>query len=388
MSVKERYRPLTGPEGLCSIRVHEKARCDQEEDRREGGGKDEERQRQGRQAGGEGGGPDRPGHVVHAPAPQGRRLAALPLPAAVALRRPAPAGSLLQLLCLLVTLVAVASPPVAAEERPLRLVTLNLLHGGPWSSFTGDDQQLEARLGLIVPSLRALEPDIVALQESPVTRRRGDVAARLAEALGLSHVHARATERLVPFRLLGRLIVGVLGFVEGPAVLSRFPIVASAIHDLPRCRRWLDPRVALQVDVRTAAGDLAVFSTHTSRDDCQTRRVAELAAARDVPAVVMGDLNTPETNLEVFREHGLVDCFRAVRPDVPGLTVWQRIDAPAPTVQRRVDYVFARDGRAVRARAVSARIVLDAPERREDGRVLWPSDHYGLLIELRLIRRA
>jgi endonuclease/exonuclease/phosphatase family metal-dependent hydrolase len=295
---------------------------------------------------------------------------------------------MLRLLCLLLTVIAVVPAAAMAEERPLRLITLNLLHGGPWSSFTGDDQQLEARLALIVPALRALGPDIVALQESPVTRRRGDVAARLAEALGLSHVQARATEHILPFRLLGRLIVGALGFVEGPAVLSRFPIVASQIHDLPHCRRWLDARVALQADVRTPAGDLAVFSTHTSRDDCQTRRVAELAAARDGPTVVMGDFNTPETGLDVFREHGLVDCFRAVRPDAPGLTVWQRIDAPSPTVQRRVDYVFARDGRALRTRAVSARVVLDAPERRDDGAVLWPSDHYGVFVELRLVRRT
>jgi hypothetical protein len=57
-------------------------------------------------------------------------------------------------------------------------------------------------------------------------------------------------------------------------------------------------------------------------------------------------------------------------------------------VQRRVDYVFARDGRALRTRAVSARVVLDAPERRDDGAVLWPSDHYGVFVELRLVRRT
>jgi len=295
---------------------------------------------------------------------------------------------MLRLLCLLLIAMAVVPAAAMAEDRPLHLVTLNLNHGGPWSRFTGDDQQLEARLALIVPALRVLEPDIVALQESPVTRRRGDVGARLAEALGLSHVAARATERVFPFHLLGRLIVSVLGFVEGPAVLSRFPIVASEIHDLPHCRRWLDPRVALQADVRTPAGDLTVLSTHTSRDDCQTRRVAELAAAHDGPAVVMGDLNTPETGLDVFREHGLVDCFRAVRPEAPGLTVWQRIDAPASTVQRRVDYVFARDGGGLSARAVSARVVLDRPEHRADGAVLWPSDHYGVFVQLRLIRRT
>ena len=295
---------------------------------------------------------------------------------------------MLRLLCLLLVVIAAGpAAPAEAEERPLRLVTFNVLHGGPWSSFTGDDLQLESRLALIIEGLRALDPDVVALQESPITRRRGDVAARIAQALGLVHVHARATERVFPLRVLGRLIVGALGFVEGPAILSRFPIAATEVYDLPRCQRWLDPRVALRADIQTPAGVVAVFSTHTSRDDCQTRRVAELAGEPNGrPAVVMGDLNTGETApaLGAFRDHGFVDLFRAANPDTPGLTVWQRIDAPAPTVFRRVDYVFVKAGDGREATAVSARLVLNTPGTREDGGALWPSDHYGVFAEVAL----
>jgi endonuclease/exonuclease/phosphatase family metal-dependent hydrolase len=290
-------------------------------------------------------------------------------------------------LSLLLLMVVVHASPARAEERPLRFVTFNLLHGGPWSSYTGDDLQLESRLAMIIEGLRALDPDVVALQESPVTRRRGDVAARIARALGLEHVHARATERVFPLRFLGRLIVGALGFVEGPAILSRFPITASHTYDLPRCQRWLDPRVALRADLHTPAGLLTVFSTHTSRDDCQTRRVAELAAAQNAhPAVVMGDLNTTETApaLGAFHDLGFVDLFRSAHPDAPGPTVWQRIDAPAPTVFRRVDYVFLRAGEAREATAVSARLVLNTPQRQHGGGALWPSDHYGVFVELTL----
>jgi len=295
---------------------------------------------------------------------------------------------MLRLLCLLlVVTAAVPAAPAAAEERPLRLVTFNVLHGGPWSTFTGDDLQLESRLALIIEGLRALDPDVVALQESPVTRRRGDVAARIAQALGLAHVHARTTERVFPLRVLGRLIVGALGFVEGPAILSRFPIAATEVYDLPRCQRWFDPRVALRADIQTPAGVVAVFSTHTSRDDCQTRRVAELAGEPNGrAAVVMGDLNTGETApaLGAFRDRGFVDLFRAANPDAPGLTVWQRIEAPAPTVFRRVDYVFVRAGDGREATAVSARLVLNTPGTRDDGGALWPSDHYGVFAEVAL----
>jgi endonuclease/exonuclease/phosphatase family metal-dependent hydrolase len=301
---------------------------------------------------------------------------------------------MLRLLGLMLGVVIAAGPTaVSAEDRPLRLVTFNLLHGGPWSSFTGDDLHLERRLPMIVEDLRALDPDVVALQESPVTRRHGDVAARIAQALGLDHrVHARATERVFPLRLLGRLITGALGFVEGPAVLSRFPLTGNAVHDLPRCRSRLDPRVALRADLDTPAGALTVFSTHTSGDECQTRRVAELARSEpgDRTVVVMGDLNTSEAapGLGVFRDDGFIDAFRAANPTEAGATVWQRIDAPAPTAARRVDYVLLRAGGGVTARAVSSRVVLNTPRSGRDGRVLWPSDHYGVFAEIGLLRQT
>ncbi len=299
---------------------------------------------------------------------------------------------MLRLLGLLLGLVIAGGPAAAgAQDRPLRVVTFNVLHGGPWSSFTGDDLDLERRLAMIVQDLHALDPDVVALQESPVTRRHGDVA-RIAQALGLTRVQARATERVFPVRLLGRLITGALGFVEGPAILSRFPITATQVFDLPRCRHWLDPRVVLRADLDTPAGALSVFSAHTSRDDCQTRRVAELARQpRDGrTAVVMGDLNTVEAapGLDAFLDHGFVDVFRVTNPTAPGPTVWQRIDTPAPTALRRVDYVFLRAGEAVAATAVSSRVVLNTPRPRGDGGVLWPSDHYGVFAEVGLLRRT
>ncbi len=281
------------------------------------------------------------------------------------------------------------APAVAfAEDRPLRVVTFNVLHGGPWSGLTGRDDHLEARLGLIIAQLRALDPDVVALQESPVSRWRGDVAARLAGALGLTHVHARATDNVFGWRPLGRLVMGALGFVEGPAILSRFPIVSSTVHQLPHCVHRLDPRVALRADLDTPAGLLRVYSTHTSRDDCQTQRLGELALAErgPLPALVLGDLNTGEgaTALAELRARGFVDLFREANPTLPGATARQDVLAPASTVRRRIDYVLLLPGSRVAAHAVSSRVVLDTPGRRDDGGPLWPSDHYGVLAEIRL----
>ena len=121
------------------------------------------------------------------------------------------------------------------EVRPLRVVTYNLLHDGPGSGFLIGDTQLEERLEVAIRELKRLDPDIVAVQEASESRRHGHVPDRLARALGCHVVFAPATEHLFGAGVLARFVVGVLGFKEGSAILSRFPIVASEIYELPRC---------------------------------------------------------------------------------------------------------------------------------------------------------
>jgi endonuclease/exonuclease/phosphatase family metal-dependent hydrolase len=278
---------------------------------------------------------------------------------------------------------------VAAAEptRPLRVVTFNLLHGGASSGLRGDGQRLDLRLEMVVHELRALDPDVVALQEASTGRGRGNVAERLARQLGLQYVHAPATSRVFPLRFLGSAVAWLLNFNEGPAILSRFPIAAWEAWDLPRCQRYFDPRVLLRAELGTPWGPLQAFSTHTSRDPCQHRRIAELVAARrgTLPSIVMGDFNATDGSPAIAalaNGTGLVDAFRAANPAASGLTVWQRVEAPQPTVFRRVDFVFVLPGREAEGRVRSSRVVLDTPRRLPDGTTLWPSDHYGVLAEV------
>jgi endonuclease/exonuclease/phosphatase family metal-dependent hydrolase len=277
----------------------------------------------------------------------------------------------------------------AGETATVRVVTYNMLHGGPSSGLTGNGMHLERRLELAVAALAALRPDIVALQEASVGRGRGNVAARVAAGLGLRYVHAPATSRVFGIRPLDRLLVWLMNFDEGPAILSRFPIVAAEVHDLPRCIRHFDPRVLLRAELDTPWGRLQVYSTHTSRADCQVERVADvvLERAAALPSIVMGDLNSGETSRAIValgRDRGWIDAFRMVNPDAPGLTVWQRIELAIPTVFRRVDYVFLAPGRHVRGEVRASRVVLDVPGRLHDGTPLWPSDHYGVMADLDL----
>jgi endonuclease/exonuclease/phosphatase family metal-dependent hydrolase len=285
------------------------------------------------------------------------------------------------------------SASIAPEPAPrpasltLRFVTFNLLHGGIFSELSGDDEGLEDRFRLAVEGLRALDADVVGLQEASTGRRRGNVAARLATALGYHHIHAPAATRPFSSEHMRRAVASVLGFTEGPGLLSRFPIARWRAYELPRCGRPFDARVLVFAELETPAGRLAAFSTHTSGDVCHARAVAELVRAKagPLPAVVMGDFNAPYTSPAVqllVREASFVDAFGLANPAASGFTDGQGVETARPTASERIDYVFLVPGQRVPGRVVRSRVVLHEPS--DTGRVRWPSDHYGVLAEIAL----
>jgi endonuclease/exonuclease/phosphatase family metal-dependent hydrolase len=235
--------------------------------------------------------------------------------------------------------------------------------------------------------LRALQVDIIGLQEASTGRQRGNVAQRLAAQLGFHYVYAPAGLRLFPSAAINAIVAQVMNLTEGLAIVSRFPIASWKAYDLPRCGRFTDPRVLLCSELRTPWGPLQICSTHTSGSLCHNKSVADLIQDRRdaLPLLLMGDFNAPESSPAVTiltQEAGFIDTFRVVNPTAPGLTVWQWVYAPRPTVFRRVDYVFLVPGRDFPGRVLTSRLVLDAPRRFQDGQVLWPSDHYGVLTEV------
>ena len=287
--------------------------------------------------------------------------------------------------------------PASAEDRSassaVRFVTLNLLHGGPLSGWTGRDSHLEARLDLVTEALQALAPDVVAVQEASWSRARGEVASRLAGRLGLNHVYAPASMRLFDTGWLNRLASAVIDFSEGSAILSRYPIVRWETHRLPQCGRRFDPRILLFAELATPGGPLPVFSTHTSGHACHTEAVAALVREHQgpLPGVLMGDLNAVESSVAITSlvgETGLVDSFRTANPDAPGFTVWQPVTVAERRVLRRVDYVFLAPGRIFSGAVVASRVVVDRPGHLPDGTALWPSDHYGVLADLVVFPRS
>lgn len=293
--------------------------------------------------------------------------------------------------CFLLTCLTNEPAATAAQSQSsqLRLLTYNLLHDGPWSGFFENGTHLEERLDMTIQELGRLQPDVIALQEASVSRIHGNVPQRIADALGYHMVFSSATERIFGIGLLDRLIIRALGFKEGPAILSRYPIIASEVYDLPRCRYRLDPRILLRAEIDIPDRPVQVFSAHTSKsDECQLQRVGELFEAHrgTGQAILMGDLNTGERSSVLTgwqKGPGFIDVFRVANPGVSGGTVWQDIHAERSTADRRVDFIFLLDGRTGNSPIVrSSRLAFDRPGRLPSGAALWPSDHRGVLAEI------
>jgi endonuclease/exonuclease/phosphatase family metal-dependent hydrolase len=284
-----------------------------------------------------------------------------------------------------------ATPDAPPAPRPLRLVTLNVLHGGMSSGLWGDGDRLEQRLAVTTDALRALDADVIGLQEASQAWGRGDVTGRIADALGYQSTFAGATSRLFGGGLLGFLSAAVLDFDEGPAIVSRFPITGTTTRLLAQCGAFYR-RVLVCAEVCTPWGAVEACSTHLNGSACQARSVQQaLAGHPPMPVILMGDLNAGEddASLHVLRDDaGFVDTFRTANPTLTGFTDDQDLDVDRATVELRADYVLVAPAGGHPTRVVESHVVLDHPFHSVDGDLLWPSDHYGVLSEVDLFGRT
>lgn len=279
---------------------------------------------------------------------------------------------------------AAAGPPAT-----IRVVTLNL-----W----GEQGPLARRLALCEQQLRALRPDVLALQEvREIPGQLENTAASLARALQLHWVFAETLQ-------WG-------GGAEGLAILSRVPILAHDHTALPHATAS-ERRIVLSAALDFAGTPVAAFTTHLNyrmghgceRED-QVEAVDRYIAATTAkltPAaaltLLMGDFNaTPDSDelrflrgLHSLRERRTYyqDAFlvHSDRERDAGLT-WSRRNPYTQRLRflqtdRRLDYIFVggpdRKGRGV---VHTCRVVLD--EGDADG--VFPSDHFGVLAEVQLL---
>jgi endonuclease/exonuclease/phosphatase family metal-dependent hydrolase len=249
----------------------------------------------------------------------------------------------------------------------LRVMSYNIALGGVDADGT-------SRLPLIHEVVRAVRPDVLALQE--------------ANAFDL-----QAQERLFAFEaatgLRGILGPSPTGF-HGGLFLRR---------DLQPLELWTEVPPGnrrMELLLRDPAGaELTVCGVHLDAISPETRLVGAHYAVAAPPSIVMGDFNNPRADdpgvaegfaawparrragrggagvddrlFAVFEHAGYVDLYRHLHPGEPGHTV---VGAPL-----RIDYVFATADLAARATRCD---VLRTAETEQ------ASDHFPLVADFDL----
>jgi endonuclease/exonuclease/phosphatase family metal-dependent hydrolase len=257
------------------------------------------------------------------------------------------------------------------------VVTLNL-----WN----ERSDVAARVKVAAAGLKALMPDVVALQEVADAERFGNQARVLADALEAQFVFDSVNERRKGESLMGN------------AVLSRFPVLDHGSMALPSAPD--DPRRAMWCELDTPAGRLPIFNTHLSwemwhpqRREAQVVALDEYVRLRrgDCPPIICGDFNATPDSAAIHFMQGKVslagrgayyrDCWARRHPHDDGITWSDRNPHTVRWIERnrRLDYIFVGQIRDDGWGAVlDARVVLDMPG--PDG--VYASDHFGVYAEL------
>jgi len=264
--------------------------------------------------------------------------------------------------------------PNERRAGPLRVMSLNMLHGHP------DFEHLDARLEIIAGEIQRLDPDIVLLQEVPWRHQLGGTAAAyLAERSGLNYLYLRANgNRWAIF------------FEEGEAILSRYPLADPVYAELKPQAGVFEHRVVLGATALTPWGEVQLFVTHLTNGLAEVNQEQSatlldfVAAYVTQPAIVAGDFNAQDDSPQIEAlTQAWLDAYRTANPDDPGFTCCiDGLTQPAQTLTKRIDYLFIVPNNPI-PRVVSAHRVFDQPFQGAEG-WLWASDHVGLLVEIEL----
>jgi len=200
--------------------------------------------------------------------------------------------------------------------------------------------------------IAAVKPDVVGLQEVHCRTRAGPVhqGEALASLTGLQHWFGRSC--------------AMDGGDYGNAVLTRGTIESAYVHPLPGSG---EPRSVLQTDIALDGIRFTFFVTHLAAwgrllRNARMQQVAtlgDITARGALPHVLVGDFNVPPAadEIKTLLSHGHL----RVCGDIKEVTF--------PMTRQHLDYVFCDP----RWEFCGAEVI-----RR------GPSDHWALLVELRL----
>ena len=250
----------------------------------------------------------------------------------------------------------------------LRLATYNILGGR-----NTDGRQDLTRVAEVI---RAINPDVIALQEVDVGTERikgVDVPGELGRLTGMNHVFGSA----MPYQ----------GGHYGEAVLSRLPLSEIKRHPLPHQEKS-EPRMALEAVLETGA-DKKKFSfvaTHLDHARNPTDRMMQVGEIIRVttgiphPVILAGDLNArPDSEaIKALADDG----WRFTLPVDDGNSTYS-----SSNPRTRIDYILMKPpGRWKVTRSVTGAELFPG---NQDWRKLLKlaSDHLPVVTELELVEQ-
>ena len=229
------------------------------------------------------------------------------------------------------------------QQRPLVVMTYNI---------AGHDELYRSNhIQEIAAAINQVKPDIVALQEVHRKTWQARFRDQLAELEAATQMHGYFAPSYVQW-----------GGEFGNAILTRGQIVAAEVHPLPSIG---EPRTVIETVIRIDNVTISFYVTHLSTWgdlNSKIRREQLECLARHVrtsryPYLMCGDLNAAPSAEEV----------KAFRKLNAAQLCGEEIGPTHPTMNRRIDYIFADYGWEVRsARALN----------------IGPSDHWPVIAEL------
>jgi endonuclease/exonuclease/phosphatase family metal-dependent hydrolase len=260
----------------------------------------------------------------------------------------------------------------------LRVITANVFaHHANWPD----------RLNVLRDAFRALDPDIVCLQETVVVDDDDQARDILGSDYDIIHSEVRAED-------------GV-----GISIASRWPIIESEELELkPVSNRTADFNCTTLIATTAAPAPLGVFAIANHFPDYQPDHEYERERQTAIAAgalrrheetidhvLLMGDLDAEidSASLQFLsgkRSHAgtsvcYVNTFDAVHHGEPGHTFTPDNPlCPRNWPFRRIDHIYIRCGANGQPTLgiVDCAVVLDAPVNG-----VWPSDHFGVMADFR-----
>jgi beta-glucosidase len=210
--------------------------------------------------------------------------------------------------------------------------------------------------------------DVLLLQE--VARTKSFWADQwLSQRLGMAYVYSRANGHL-----------GGIGFEEGLAVFSRYPLSQPVLRQLSPAENRFSRRLALGTQIASPCGELLAFSVHLGLTGKQnSEQVAKLSdwvgdVSKGMPALVGGDFNAGERSHQIKGlQQKWLDTFRQLNPFIDGTTHELRWPWGKSFRRERLDYIFLK-ARENYWKVLEARH-LETPGERH-------SDHRAVLLRL------